>query len=98
MTARITLHVVGTDVLLWALGGFDDEPQRNSRGRHSTYTLADLDLIRSFYWRFARPNGRLEHGKARQLAALLDRDPVALRNSISKMRRRGALPPLRGAA
>lgn len=96
--SRVTLRVIRTDALLWALGGFDDEPHVHSRGRYEQYTPADLRLIRSFYRRFSTACGRLERGRATELANWLGRDPVALRMSMRQMRRRGVLPPLRGTA
>lgn len=94
---RGELHVVGTGALLAALGGFAEEAPVHSRGS-GVFTPADLRLMESFYRRFSGPSGRLERGRAAELAQWLGRRRVALSVAMHKMRERGVLPPLRRGA
>jgi hypothetical protein len=86
-----TLHVIRMDMLLFALGGFANEPNSRNLGRRR-YTQADRNLVAEFYRQHSLDDGPLQYGQAKRLATLLNRDYNSLRTSIYRMRRRGELP------
>lgn len=84
------LHVVGTDVLLWALGGLaevagDDSPLLQERA--GTFTANQVRYLRD-----RLPRGRMDPGEIEELAARWGRNSHSLRVMMSRARR--GKPPL----
>jgi hypothetical protein len=87
-----TLHIIRMDMLLFALGGFANEPNSHNLGRRR-YTQADRNLVAEFYRQHSLDDGPLQYGQAKRLATLLNRDYNSLRANVCRMRRRDELPP-----
>jgi len=90
---RSELHVVRTDVLLFALGGFGEELQRDSRTRlYSDYQIA---VIRKFLTEFPT---RTPYYELRKLSEKVNVSRKSLMSQICRYRKRGLPQYWRAAA
>ncbi len=86
------LVIVSTASMLSALEGFAAPERRHRYG--GGFTEADIDLIRSYYERYSRPDGCLQYGKAKEIALALGRDPRRIGHALNRLRHRGVLAAL----